>query len=147
MDFANNQGDARQPASSGNGRASSDLPQNPPSATVQTGLSSDSSLRAEPIDFGRNGAPAPKPERAANITPVWVQRVWLIMFVMFCIELGMLLAVLPWTRVWTESSLLYDHPALRAFVQQNFVRGAVTGLGLVDIWIGIWEAVRYREKK
>jgi hypothetical protein len=28
---------------------------------------------------------------------------------------------------------------------QNFVRGLVSGLGLVDIWMGVAEAVRYRE--
>jgi hypothetical protein len=28
-----------------------------------------------------------------------------------------------------------------------FVRGIVSGLGVIDIFIGIWEAVNYREPK
>jgi hypothetical protein len=27
----------------------------------------------------------------------------------------------------------------------GFVRGAISGLGLVNIWMGIAEAIRYRE--
>jgi hypothetical protein len=67
--------------------------------------------------------------------------------VVFYIELGMLLAVLPWTRLWINNSLVMDFPRLNGILQMNFVRGLVTGVGLVDIWIGVWEAVRYRERK
>jgi len=80
-------------------------------------------------------------------TPAWMQRVSLVVFVVFCIELGILLTVLPWTRVWTENSLLAGYPALQSFVQQGFVRGLITGVGLIDIWIGVWEAVHYTEVK
>ena len=79
--------------------------------------------------------------------PVWAQRIRLVVMVMFCVELGMLLAVLPWTRIWLDNALLASHAGLQAFVRQNFIRGAVSGLGLVDIWIGISEAVYYRESK
>ena len=37
------------------------------------------------------------------------------------------------------------HPDLRALFQNNFLRGVATGLGLIDIWIGIWEAVHYHD--
>jgi hypothetical protein len=84
---------------------------------------------------------------AESASPVWLQRLSLVVFVVFCIELGMLLAILPWTRVWTDNSLIIGYPQLRSVFQNNFARGVVTGLGLVDIWIGIWEAVQYKEKK
>jgi hypothetical protein len=90
------------------------------------------------------GAHAP-PGRACAPATLWFQRISLIVFVVFCIELGMVLAVLPWTRVWTENSLLMAYPAARLFAHNNFVRGVISGLGLLDIWIGIWEAVHYRE--
>lgn len=91
-------------------------------------------------------APAAQAETHSS-DPVWAQRLKLVVFVLFCIELGMLLAVLPWTRVWTENSLLAAYPSVRAVLQLAFVRGAVTGLGLIDIWLGIREAVVYRDKK
>lgn len=79
--------------------------------------------------------------------PLWARRLKLVIFVMFCVELGMALMYLPWSPVWTHNNLLVGHPALRAGVHHYFTRGAITGLGLVDMWIGIWAAVTYREKK
>ncbi len=86
-------------------------------------------------------------ESAAPASPVaiWIDRIGLVIKVVFYIELGMLLAILPWTRVWTDNSLILSYPNFRAFLQQNFVRGTVTGIGLVDIWIGVWEAAHYKE--
>ncbi len=109
----------------------------------------DPNLSAPAEPFTALNAVAPEEAAPSDdaATPLWVQRVSLIVYVVFCIELGMLLAVLPWTHVWNDNGLLVNSPGLRAFLHQNFVRGAVTGLGLVDVWLGIWEAVHYREKK
>jgi hypothetical protein len=75
----------------------------------------------------------------------WLQRLWLVVFVLFCLEVGILLTVLPWTRLWTGNSLLASYPTLQDFMMYGFVRGVVSGLGLIDIWMGIAEAVTYRE--
>ena len=85
------------------------------------------------------------PARPPKRPQVWVQRAWLVVFVLFCLEIGILLMVLPWTKVWTENSLLVGYPKVREFLMPHFVRGLVSGLGLVDIGMGIAEAVRYRE--
>jgi hypothetical protein len=66
--------------------------------------------------------------------------------VVFCIEVGLLLTYLPWTRLWSDNSLLAGYPYLKMFLSQGAVRGAVAGLGLVDIGLGLWEAATYREK-
>lgn len=76
----------------------------------------------------------------------WLQRVWLVVFVLFCLEVGILLTVLPWTRLWSDNALLNSFPAVKEFFSHNFVRGLVSGLGLVDIWMGVVEAVTYRER-
>ena len=75
----------------------------------------------------------------------WLQRLWLVVFVLFCLEVGIILTVLPWTRLWSDNSLLAGFPAVKAFFANNFVRGLVSGLGLIDIWMGVAEAVTYRE--
>ena len=59
--------------------------------------------------------------------------------------MGIMLVILPWTRFWTDNTLLLRNLSVREFVLQDFVRGVVSGLGLVDIWVGIWEGVHYRE--
>lgn len=83
----------------------------------------------------------------ASPVAIWIDRIGLVIKVVFYIEMGMLLAILPWMRVWTDNGLIISYPQVRALLQMNFVRGVVTGIGLVDIWIGIWEAVHYRDPK
>ncbi|HXZ78952.1 MAG TPA: hypothetical protein VEG30_03420 [Terriglobales bacterium] len=89
------------------------------------------------------GAANPASEVPKRI--IWLHRISLVIFVIFCIELGVLLAILPWTPMWNQNSFLAAYPGLRSFTQHNFVRGIVTGVGWIDIWIGIWEAVHYRD--
>lgn len=69
------------------------------------------------------------------------------MYVVFCIWIGVVIAALPWTRVWTDNSIVVSYPGLRSILQLNFVRGLVTGIGLLDLYLGVWEAVHYRELK
>jgi hypothetical protein len=70
---------------------------------------------------------------------------WLIIRVLVFIQMGMMLLIFPWTPVWTENTLLGANLQLRAIVNNGFLRGAVSGLGLVNIWLGLADAVRYRE--
>jgi hypothetical protein len=53
---------------------------------------------------------------------------------------GVILVVAPWTTLWDANYLLNPHPTLRAFVLSPFTRGTVTGLGLVNIMLAVWEA-------
>ena len=85
------------------------------------------------------------PAKPPRVPHRWLQRLWLVVFVLFCLEIGILLTVLPWTRLWIDNSLLISFPRVKEFLSHNFVRGLVSGLGLVDIWMGVAEAVIYRE--
>ncbi len=76
--------------------------------------------------------PPQQPKRPS----VWLKRLWLAIFVLFCLEVGIILIVLPWSRVWSENSLVIGHPQLAGFLQQNFIRGLISGLGLVDVLDG-----------
>jgi hypothetical protein len=53
---------------------------------------------------------------------------------------GVILVVAPWTTLWESNYLLNAHPVVRAIVLSAFTRGSVTGLGLVNIAIAVWEA-------
>jgi len=86
------------------------------------------------------------PEQEPKRPHRWLQRLWMVVFVLFCLEVGIILTVLPWTRLWTENSLLLGFPAVKQFMNYGFVRGLVSGLGLVNIWMGVVEAVTYRER-
>jgi hypothetical protein len=47
-----------------------------------------------------------------------------------------LLIVLPWSAFWERNYFAEAFPPLHALVTNNFVRGAVTGLGLVNLFAG-----------
>ena len=88
----------------------------------------------------------PEPEAALQPAPVWLQRMSLFILVLFCVYLGAFVVWLPWwTAVWDENAWLLVHPQLLAILKLGPVRGVISGLGLLDIWIGISEAVHYRE--
>jgi len=76
---------------------------------------------------------------------LWLRRIGVLLFVFFCATLGVMLMILPWRPEWSDNPLLLAYPALREVVSTGFVRGLVTGLGLLNVWIGFWEAVCYRE--
>jgi hypothetical protein len=78
---------------------------------------------------------------------IWIRRITAIIYVLFSVELGILLVLLPWKEVWTDNSFFIAYPELRLWLNHNFVRGAVSGLGLINIWIGVWDAAHYRERR
>jgi hypothetical protein len=89
----------------------------------------------------------PQPRPGLSSGQLWARRLGLLVFVLICLELGIALVVLPWTHIWTDNNLLLGYPTLRFWAANTFVRGAFSGLGLIDIWLGIWEVARYREPK
>jgi hypothetical protein len=85
-------------------------------------------------------------EPARKAAPVWLQRLSLFVLVLFCVYLGVLVMVLPWwTRVWDHNMFIQARPWLATLLHNGAVRGIVSGLGLLDIWIGVSEAVHYRD--
>ena len=123
-----------------------------PSGSHEEQVVSDANSQESPTLSSQFSPAPPGPQLVAKNQPgppsslaIWIDRLGLVIRVVFYIELGMLLAVLPWTRLWTDNSLAANLPGLREMMQINFIRGLISGIGLVDIWIGVWEAVRYRE--
>lgn len=59
-----------------------------------------------------------------------------LVFVAFFLEVGLLLIVLPWSSFWEHNYFVLEWPVLEPLITNNFVRGAVTGLGLVNLYAG-----------
>jgi hypothetical protein len=62
-----------------------------------------------------------------------------LVFVAFFVEVGLLLIVLPWSAFWEQNYFGSAWPVLRPVFFNNFVRGGVTGLGLVNLVAGVFE--------
>ena len=128
-------------------------PQRPPARTasrsqpVSDGKASDAADSHDPAVSPAAQSAAAAASQDKEEIPLWMRRTSMVVFVLCCLEIGLLLVVLPWTTIWTENSLLLGSPRLQTLAQQNFVRGLVSGLGLMDIWLGLWEAMHYRERQ
>ena len=61
------------------------------------------------------------------------------------IYIGVILIVLPWTPIWTGNHLLNYFPGVSAFLMYGATRGIISGLGLLNLWIAVDEAIHYRE--
>jgi hypothetical protein len=86
----------------------------------------------------------PAPERPSRL-PLWLRRVELYLYVVIRIYIGIIVLVLPWyAPLWADNQLLNHFPRLATFLMYGAVRGVVSGLGLLNLWIAIVEAVRFR---
>ncbi len=63
------------------------------------------------------------------------------LLVLLCFELGVVLVFLPWTQWWERNYFLRLYPELIPWALSPFSRGAVTGLGVLDIFIAAGAAV------
>ena len=88
----------------------------------------------------------PQPLEDYADAPVWLQRIFAGTYVLFCLVLGLWLVVLPWTPNWFPAGYVARWPALQQALHSGFVRGAVSGLGLVDIWCGVLEVIHYHDR-
>src|ERR1700736_5456985 len=107
--------------------------------------------RSVPVSTDVSGVQAALIEPALPPRPtgihLWLHRVSVFLFVLISAVAGVLLIILPWTPEWTDNSLLLSYPGLRTWVANGFFRGICSGLGLLDVWIGFWEALHYHEHK
>ena len=64
-----------------------------------------------------------------------------VVFALFCFEVGLILLLLPWTLLWDNNYFL-SLQVWREFWTNSYVRGAVSGLGLLNLWIAAAEGLR-----
>ena len=64
-----------------------------------------------------------------------MNRVLRVLLILLLFELGVLVAILPWSSFWERNYFLERHPSWLPLVLNPFLRGAVSGLGLIDIGI------------
>jgi hypothetical protein len=77
----------------------------------------------------------------------------IVFFILICFEIGILLVLLPWVPYpsWNENYLLVlaadkmHWPWLALAMKSGYARGAVTGIGLLNIMLGVWEIMNFRK--
>jgi hypothetical protein len=83
-------------------------------------------------------------------------RLTVIFYIVLCLEAGIVLTFLPWTSPfglsdWGDNFFLVlasqksGLHALQHAVSSGWVRGAVTGLGLLNLGMAFWEIFNFRQ--
>jgi len=62
-----------------------------------------------------------------------------LLFLAYFVEVGLVLLVVPWSPFWDRNYFLDLWPALAALTRSNLVRGAVSGLGIINLWAAMAE--------
>lgn len=66
-----------------------------------------------------------------------MNRILRVLIVLLWLELGLILILVPWSDVWEVNYFLYQYPELGFFMKNPFLRGAVSGLGLVNVLLAL----------
>jgi hypothetical protein len=83
-----------------------------------------------------------------------VEKLTVLFFIILCLLLGFYLILSPWDVMfgtWSENYLLVvvadkaGFPALQKTVASNWFRGAITGLGVINLLIAFWEAAHFNQ--
>jgi hypothetical protein len=78
-------------------------------------------------------------------------KITVVVFILICIEIGVLLAIIPWIDYWNSNHLLIllaerlHWPQLISIARSGFVRGAVTGLGLLNLILAAREVLNFKK--
>ncbi len=125
------------------------LPQPPDSATTPPALQADGG-RASGSDVGgappaHSASPVPPAQPVGNgpeRLPYWLRQCERFVWVIVQMYLGLLVCFAPWSPWWDTNPLFASSPHLLAFISNGAVRGVVSGLGLLNLWIALRDALR-----
>jgi len=81
--------------------------------------------------------PAPPLERRSTASKLLG-----LLVVVICFEVGVFLVVFPWMDAWARNAIPSMNPDLIELWESNFFRGALSGVGLINIWISFQEMLR-----
>jgi hypothetical protein len=62
-----------------------------------------------------------------------------LLLIAFFLEVGIALVLIPWSPFWDRNYFAQWLPWLHALMTNNFVRGAVSGVGVLNVVAGIVE--------
>jgi hypothetical protein len=57
----------------------------------------------------------------------------------YFVEVGLVLVVVPWSPLWDRNYFVDLWPAVAAVTHSNLIRGAVSGLGIINLWAAMAE--------
>jgi hypothetical protein len=77
--------------------------------------------------------------------PLWLVRAELYLRVLVQMYIGLTVCCVPWSSFfWDQNPLFMQFPSLAVIATNGAVRGLISGLGLLNLWIALQDALRDR---
>ena len=74
----------------------------------------------------------------------WRRKLGVVLFMLVCFEVGLFLLIFPWMQYWRNNSIASLAPWMHELWMSPYFRGALSGLGGINLYISIAEVVRFR---
>ena len=88
--------------------------------------------------------PMPMPAPAPAPVYRWYHKTSAVVLIAFCLEIGLFLLIFPWTEYWEANYFAAFVPEWHRYWDNMYVRGAISGLGVVNLYISFVEIFRLR---
>jgi hypothetical protein len=85
---------------------------------------------------------APEPAGLQRAQRPWYRKVIAVLFATACLEIGFFLLVFPWSSYSTDFAAF--RPEWQPYWDNPYVRGAISGLGLINLYISLIEILHLR---
>ena len=93
-----------------------------------------------------SSTPLPPARPAPQRIPRWLERGELFLRVLLRMYIGLAVCYAPWSHMfWDQNPLFLHFPTLGIYAAHGAVRGIISGLGLLNLWIAFRDAVRHRD--
>jgi hypothetical protein len=66
-----------------------------------------------------------------------MNRFFRVLLLIFWLGFGLALILVPWSDIWETNYFLYQYPGLALFLKNAFLRGAISGLGFMDVLLSL----------
>lgn len=119
------------------------MPEQSESASVHASGASSSAPgeKNDPMTMQADAA-VPQSDAPQRI-PNWLQQTEKFLRVIVRIYLGLLVCLAPWyPPAWEANPLFQNSPQLVHWISYGAVRGVVSGLGMLNLWIALGDALR-----
>lgn len=92
-----------------------------------------------------SGREEPGADRPPQRIPRWLVRTELYLRVLLRMYIGLAICYAPWSQLfWDQNPIFVQFPTLAIYAANGGVRGVISGLGLLNIWIAVQDAIRHR---
>jgi hypothetical protein len=88
----------------------------------------------------------PPPQASGNSSGLsWFDKFSYVVFILLTLEVGLFLLLYPWmNHAWSQNFFFHLSPQWRPLFLSNYFRGAVSGLGVLNLYISAAHLLRLR---